>query len=103
MDFRMYADYICVAALLLTGISTIAALIRAITGKRTADRIIGVNMISTLVVMAISILAFYLDETWLLDVSLIYCMMSFLSIIILTKVYISEVKKKKEQEDNNDD
>lgn len=99
MEIKIITDYICIGALILLGIGMIAALIRAITGERIADRIIGVNMISTMVIMAISILSFYLDEAWLLDVSLIYCMMSFLSIIILTKVYIAEVKKEKEKED----
>ena len=75
----------------------IFALIRAIRGPRRADLILGVNMGTSISMAAIAILAVYLEESWLLDVCLVYCLISFLAVVILTKVHISELKEGKEQ------
>lgn len=76
-------------ALILLGIGMFLALIRAIRGPRIADRIIGANMAGTLTIMAIAILSHRLNQDWLLDVCLIYCMISFLAVVVLSKVYIT--------------
>lgn len=101
MDFELYKNYLLIGSLIFLGIIMIASLIRSIIGPRTADRIVGVNVISTTVIMAIAILSVYLKQSWLLDVCLIYCMMSFLSTMILTKVYISVVKKESTEEEED--
>ena len=84
------------AAMLLT-------LIRCITGKRIVDRIICVNMMCNEATLAIAVLALYLNESYLLDVSLVYVMLSFLAVLILCKVYITVYLKQKKKEDNNND
>lgn len=86
-------------------------LIRAIKGPRTMDRILAINMIGTLSVIIIAIMSLYLEESFLLDVDLIYAMLSFLAVVVLTKVYMGvhreeeirekNQKKKKEKEEQN--
>jgi len=39
--------------------------------------------------MAIAILAKLLDESWLIDVALIYGMISFLAVVVLSKSFIT--------------
>lgn len=63
-------------------------LIRAVRGPRTMDRILAINMIGTLSIIIIAILSLYLKESFLLDVDLIYAMLSFLAVVVLTKVYM---------------
>ncbi|MBR0082263.1 MAG: sodium:proton antiporter [Clostridia bacterium] len=70
------------------GLGILFALIRAIRGPRTADRIMGVNMIGTLSLLAITVLALFLKESWLLDVSLIYGLISFLAVAVLAMTRI---------------
>lgn len=70
------------------GLGILFALIRAIRGPRTADRIMGVNMIGTLSLLAIAVLALFLKESWLLDVSLIYGLISFLAVAVLAMTRI---------------
>lgn len=53
-----------------------------------ADRIVAVNMIGTMVMVIIAILALLLNEGYLVDICLIYAMISFLAVIVLTKVYM---------------
>ena len=63
-------------------------LIRAIYGPRVTDRIMSINMIGTMVISCICILAFALDESYLLDVALLYAMISFVAVLILSATYI---------------
>lgn len=65
-----------------------ACLVRAVRGPRVADRLVAVNMVGTMVMVMIAVLSMYLGEEYLLDICLIYAMVSFLAVIVLTKVYI---------------
>lgn len=92
-----------VGALIFLALMTFFCLIRAVKGPRTADRIVAVNMMGTMVMVMIAILALLLKEGYLVDICLIYAMISFLAVIVLTKVYMevhSEKKNAKEGKRN---
>ncbi len=80
--------FLFVGALVFLAIMVILCLIRAIIGPRIADRVVAVNMMGTMVMVIIAILALFLNEGYLVDICLIYAMISFLAVIILTKVYM---------------
>ena len=84
-----------VAVLMALGGMIFFALLRAIKGPRTADRIMGINMIGTLSLLAIAVIALYGKESWLLDVSLIYGMISFLAVAVLA---MTRINRKQPQE-----
>lgn len=90
------------AALVFLAVMLILCLIRAIIGPRIADRIVAVNMMGTMVMVMIAILALMLQEGYLVDICLIYAMISFLAVIVLTKVYMGVYLTKKEQEEQAD-
>lgn len=77
------------SALIMLGLMIIITLIRTITGKLHVDRIIGLNMTSTMAVIAILILTLLLKEDYIADIAIIYVMLSFISILILCKIYIN--------------
>lgn len=77
-----------VGVLVVLAIMIILCLIRAIIGPRVADRIVATNMMGTIVMVIIAILAIMLGEGYLIDICLIYAMISFLAVIVLTKVYM---------------
>ena len=85
------------AALVIIGLLVIACLIRAIRGPRIADRVIAANMIGTLVVITIFILSFVMNESYLVDIAMIYTMISFLAVVLLTKVYMGIYREKHRQ------
>lgn len=91
--------YLFTAVLLLLGVGILFALIRTVKGPRIADRIMGINMIGTMSLGAIAILAVYFRESWLLDVSLVYCILSFLAVVVLTQLFISHFQKKRGDRD----
>lgn len=94
-------ELILMGAILFLAIMLILCLIRAVLGPRVADRIVAVNMMGTMIMVMIAILALLLKEDWLIDICIIYAMISFLAVIVLTKVYMGvwlERKKKGEDE-----
>ena len=68
-----------------------------------ADRLLAVNMLSGIVTAAIALLGLLLEESYLLDISLIYGLISFLGVVILSQIYIgacrarNEKRKKREE------
>ena len=92
-----------VGALIFLALMTFLCLIRAVKGPRVADRIVAVNMMGTMVMVMIAILALLLKEGYLVDICLIYAMISFLAVIVLTKVYMGvhkENENAKEEQEN---
>ena len=74
------------------------SLVIAIKGPRRSDRIMGINIIGSFSIAAIAVLAILLEESWLLDICLVYCLISFLAVVVLTKISIID----KDKEDQND-
>ena len=65
----------------------ILSLVRCIRGPRISDRVLAVNMMGTLTIAMVAVLTVLLREGYLADVALVYAMISFLSVIVLCKVY----------------
>lgn len=70
------------------GLILFACLLRAVKGPRVADRIVAVNMMGTIVMVMIAVLGLLLKEGYLMDICLIYAMISFLAVVVITKVYL---------------
>lgn len=87
-----------VGVLVVLAIMIILCLIRAIIGPRIADRIVATNMMGTIVMVIIAILATMLGEGYLVDICLIYAMISFLAVIVLTKVYMGIYRERQMRE-----
>ena len=71
--------------MLVIGALILLCLIRAVLGPRLTDRVVAVNMIGTMTIVEIALFALYLRESYLFDVCLIYAMISFLAVVVLTK------------------
>jgi len=88
-------------ALVVLAVLTLACLIRSVIGPRIADRIVSINMISTMSLAMIAILTRVLGEGYLADVALIYALLGFLAVVVLCKVFMGIALEKKEQEEKN--
>lgn len=98
----MIYHYIYVVFLIILALMLFPCLIRAIRGPRIADRLVSVNMMGTMVMVMIAILALLLDEGYLVDVCLVYAMISFLAVVVLTKVYIGIYEEKRHTAGNQE-
>ena len=57
-------------------------------------------MMGTMIMVIIGILSVKMQEGYLVDICLIYAMISFLAVVVLTKVYTGVYVEKKEKEEN---
>lgn len=98
-------NIIYVGALIILAVMLMLCLLRAILGPRVTDRIVAVNMMGTMVMVMIAILAVKTGEGYIVDICLIYAMISFLAVVVITKVYtgVYREKKLKEKEGERDD
>ena len=81
----------------LTGLSLLS-LVRCILGPRVSDRVLAVNMMGTLTIAMVAVLTVLLGEGYLADVALVYAMISFLSVIVLCKVYTGIYRERRHEE-----
>lgn len=81
-------------ALCALGLMLFTCLLRLAKGPTTADRVISINMTGTIVIMMIALLALMLNEGYLVDIALIYALLSFLAVVLLTRIYIALNRKR---------
>lgn len=85
--------------MIILAVCIFLCLIRAIIGPRISDRIVAINMIGTMTMIIIAMMSVLLGEGYLIDVAMIYAMISFLAVVVLTKIYMGVyVERKKKQE-----
>lgn len=89
---------------LFYGIASVLALmlllclIRAVIGPRIADRLVAVNMMGTMVMVTIALLAVLKKQDYLVDICLIYALISFLAVVVLTRIYTGVYREAKDHE-----
>ena len=95
-------EWIFYIILVVLAVMLLLCLVRAVIGPRIADRLVSVNMMGTMIMCIIVILGLIMEEGYLADIALIYAMISFLAVVVLTKVYTGvylEQKAKKKGEE----
>ena len=97
-------EYLFIGLIVALAILIIFAIVKSIVGPRIADRIVSVNMVSTMTVMLLCTLTVYFkNEGYLADVSIIYVLISFVAIIVLANVFINVNMRKKFKDDNKEE
>ena len=76
----------------------LACLIRCILGPRISDRVLAINQIGTITVIMVALTVLLLGEGYLADIALVYAMLSFLAVILLSKVYPGIYQERKHEE-----
>ena len=89
--------------LVIMAVMLALCLIRAVIGPRIADRLVAVNMMATMIMCIIVILGVILEEGYLADIALIYAMISFLAVVVLTKVYTGVYLERKAKQEKKEE
>lgn len=97
--------YLFWGALILLGLCVLAVMVYIIRARLTVDRIIGINLIGTVIAIVISILTYLLGEDYLADIAIVYVVLSFIAVMLLCRIYINLYHRKREQgkEEHSDD
>ena len=74
-----------VITLVLLALLLLASLARVIIGPTVWDRLLGMNLITTKIVMAIAVLAVLMDRTFLVDVAIVYALLGFIASILIAR------------------
>ena len=88
-------EWLFYAILSIQAVLLLLCLIRAVIGPRIADRLVAVNMITTMVTVIITILAVLKGEGYLVDICLTYAMISFLAVVVLSRIYTGVYREQK--------
>ena len=98
MELISRFEWIFYAILVVQAVLLLLCLLRAVVGPRIADRLVAVNMMGTLVMTMIGLLAVLKDQGYLVDICLIYAMISFLAVVVLTRIYTGVYRDAKAHE-----
>ena len=88
---------------LFLSITMCLCLVRAIKGPTLADRIIATNMICAKTILLIVIVGVNLGESFLVDVALVYALLSFLAVVVLTRIMLRSYMEKSQVDDEGKD
>ena len=83
MSLFMHRYLIVVLAIL--GLLVLASLLYLVLGKRFTDKIVATNLMGSLGVNLIVILAVVLGADYILDISLVFALLAFLMVIVLCR------------------
>ena len=72
----------------LLSVFIFTCLVRAILGPRFTDRVVAINIICTKTIIIIAMLSCLLENSSLLDIAIVYSMIGFLAVVVLSKCYI---------------
>ena len=97
--------WILTAGAVVIALLILAALVRAVLGPRFTDRIVAVNVIGTLVIGELVLLSVRLQADYLVDVALVFSLLSFLSVVVASQLVMTRQRKhppeqKKEKRDD---
>ncbi|MFI3115419.1 MAG: monovalent cation/H+ antiporter complex subunit F [Clostridia bacterium] len=88
-------------SLIFMAVLTFMYLARSILGPQFFDRILGINSLNTIIILMICIIAVMQEESYIVDVALIYAMLSFVTVVILCKAYLRSHKMNRENDFKN--
>ena len=84
--------------LVVLALCVLALLVYIIRSHLTVDRIIGINLIGTIVSIIICVLTRTFNESYLADIAIIYVVMSFIAVMMLCRIYINLYNRRKEEQ-----
>jgi len=89
----MYVIWILLACLALY-------IMRVVKGPSIWDRLLGLSLISTKVILIIVVFASIKETAFLLDVAIVYALLGFISIIFTAQFLLEKIKSGREFNDN---
>jgi multicomponent Na+:H+ antiporter subunit F len=78
MDFQQYL-------IIIIAVFMVGGIIRIILGPTIWDRMLGMNLISSKIIMAIVVFALILDKSYLLDIAIAYTLIGFIGMVLIAR------------------
>ena len=91
-----------IAVLVVISVLFLVGLLRMVKGPSVADRLLASGVMGSLCICSICVLGLYLNESFLIDIALVYALISFLAVVILSQIYIGLYREKKAKRKKSD-
>lgn len=88
-DVMRLQDLLLIGGEIFLSVTIFFCLLRAMLGPRFTDRIAAVNIVSSKVIVLIAMLSLHIGEPYLVDICLVYAIISFLSVVVLTRGFLA--------------
>lgn len=85
-----------IAVMCLLGAGVLLCLVCAIRGPRYTDRIVALNEICTLIILLICLLSYFLGESYLMDVAILYGLLNLLAVALISRITVNHHRSRKE-------
>lgn len=87
-EFIQENDILLLITLFVLGITILFCLLRAFLGPRFTDRVLAVNVINVKTVVLTCVIGIIIDETYVIDIAIVYALISYLSVVVLNKIHV---------------
>ena len=77
----------------ILGLSVVLIFVRFIAGSKIQDRVIALDMFTTVTTGGLVLLSAFMKSSMLLDISLVYAILSFVSVLVIAR-YLEERRAK---------
>ena len=71
--------------LVALGALSVGGVIRIVIGPTVWDRLLGMGLISSKIIVAIAVFAYAVQRTFLLDIAIIYSLLGFISSVLISR------------------
>ena len=79
-------SWVLAAGAVVIALLILATLVRAVLGPRFTDRIVAVNVISTLVIAELMLLSVWMRAEFLVHIALVFALLSFLAVVVAARL-----------------
>jgi multicomponent Na+:H+ antiporter subunit F len=91
-----FVNLLLFSGMIFLSVTAFICLIKAVRGPKLAARIIATNMIAIKTMLLIVVVGVFLSEDYLIDIAVIYALLSFLAVIIFAR-HVLQIKLKEEK------
>jgi len=84
-DYDLALRYVLLGGMIFLSVTIFFCLVFAVRGPKLTDRIIATNMIGIKTILLVVIVGIYVGEEYLVDVALVYALLSFLATVVFTR------------------
>jgi multicomponent Na+:H+ antiporter subunit F len=71
--------------LVALGVLSVGGLVRIVAGPTIWDRLLGMTLISSKIIVAIVIFSMILDRSFIMDIAIIYSLLGFISSVLIAR------------------
>ena len=98
MTGTAWLDAFLMGACVCFGVLILLALLRAMRGPRFTDRFVAVNLIGTITIVIMCLLGVYFQQAFLMDIAMIYALLSFIAVVVLSRLVIVRRRAQEQKE-----